>query len=229
MFAIYLLGYAVGYLLLAIVTTYVVVKRAGKRGAPKRTKIIAALVTLFIFWLIPFWDWLPTVLYHKYLCKTEAGVKIYRSAEGVEGFSSRVGALTIGGQLLAEELGYRYVDDMDLRGNIVRPRKNEKGKLPLVIFDPVTAPSPYGYKYEITRGFPWHAVKNTYTTYIIATGEVLGTFIDFGYIAADPNVSMSEWRKPWLNSYSCYEDGAQRARLEREMVLRTLKPLQAKN
>lgn len=86
MFAIYLLGIALGYLLLAIFTTYVVVKQAGKRGASKRGKITAALITLFIFWLIPFWDWIPTVIYHKHLCNTEAGIKIYRSVEGVEGF-----------------------------------------------------------------------------------------------------------------------------------------------
>ena len=224
MFGFYLIGYALGYLLLAIVTTYVVVRIAKSKGAAKRTKIIAAFVTLFIFWLIPFWDWLPTVLYHRYLCNTEAGVEIYRSVEEVEGFL----AVNTGDLTMAEKWGYKYIDNISSEG-IRRPRKNESGGLPIYFFDPPNPPSIYGYKYEIARGLPWHAAKHTHTTYIIATSEVLGTFTDFSYTAADPNVSMSEWRKPWLNSYSCYDDGAQRARLEREMVLKTLKPLQAKN
>lgn len=222
MFALYLAGIALGYLLLALVTTYVVVKLVGKRSATQRIKILAALLTLLVFWLIPFWDWLPTVLYHRHLCKTEAGVKIYRSVDGVEGFLTiNTGELT-----LAEKWGYKYVDMYSPNG-VRRPRKNESGGLPLYFLEPPSTPSKYAYKYAITRGLPWHAVKNSYTTYVISNGEVLGIFIDFGYTAADPNVSMSEWRKPWLNAYSCY-DRTQRANLEKELVLKTLRPLQTK-
>lgn len=221
MFGFFPFSFAV-YLLLAGIVSYVAVKIAKTKGATKRVKIVAGIAGFLSVWLIPFWDWLPTVIYHDYLCRTEAGVKIYRSVEGVEGF------LAIGtGELdLAEKWGYKYVD-MNLSEGIRRPRKNESGGLPLYFLEQPSTPSKYGYKYEITRELPWHAVKNSSTTYVIATGEVLGTFTDFGYTAADPNVSMSEWRKPWLNSYSCYENGVQRARLEKQMVLDTLRPSQS--
>ena len=210
-----------GYLLVALLVTYFVVKLAGKRGALRRGKFIAGFFTLFVFWLIPFWDWIPTVVYHKHLCDTEAGTKIYRSVEGVEGFL----AIGAGGLTMAEEWGYKYID-MNLSEGIRRPRKNKNAGPPLYFLEPPSTPSLYGYKYDITRGLPWNAVKFTDTTYVIATGEVLGVFTDFSYTAADPNVSMTEWRKPWLSGQSCFGDRG--TSLPKEMVLKTLKPINYK-
>lgn len=218
MFAIYLLGYALGYLLLAIVTTYVVVKVVGKRGATKRTKIIAALVTLFIFWLIPFWDWLPTVIYHKHLCNTEAGMKIYRTVEGVEGF--------LEGSAWPINIGYRYGYRNDYSGGYIRLRSNpDKSSFKPWIEESASEPPLYGVKYEQTKFDKWNAWKIRYTIYVVKTGEVLATLTDFGATAADPNVSMSEWRKPWISQRSCLaKDQPEHTELYKKMILETLKP-----
>jgi hypothetical protein len=32
-------------------------------------------------WLIPFWDWIPTVAMHQYYCATEAGFWVYKTPE----------------------------------------------------------------------------------------------------------------------------------------------------
>ncbi len=34
-----------------------------------------------IMYLIPFWDWIPTVVAHKYYCSTEAGFWVYKTPE----------------------------------------------------------------------------------------------------------------------------------------------------
>jgi hypothetical protein len=212
-------GVIIGYILLAVFITNVVVRIADRAGASKKKRMALSWTMILIFLLIPFWELIPTLVYHQHLCNTEAGVKIYRSVEGVEGF------LVIGtGELtMAEKWGYKYID-MNLSEGIRRPRKNESGGLPLYFLESPSAPSIYGYKYEITRGLPWNAVKHTDTTYVIATGEVLGTFTDFEYTAADPNIPMSEWRKPWLSSrHGCFGDHG--TQLSKEMVLKTLKPV----
>lgn len=34
-----------------------------------------------VMWLIPFWDWIPTVAAHKYYCSTEAGFWVYKTLD----------------------------------------------------------------------------------------------------------------------------------------------------
>jgi len=34
-----------------------------------------------VMWLIPFWDWIPTVAMHRYYCATEAGFWVYKTPE----------------------------------------------------------------------------------------------------------------------------------------------------
>lgn len=227
MVALYFLGIVLGYVLLAIVTTFVVVRSVGKRGAAKRGKILAGFVTLFIFWLIPFWDWIPTIIYHKHLCNTEAGVKIYRTVEGVEGFT--------GGGPWTLTLGYMYGYGSNNLGGFVRFRKNpDKSSAKPWVEEPAAHSPEYGVRFEQLKLDKWNAWRVTQTVYVVKTGEVLATFTDFGSTAADPNVSMSEWRKPWLSGRSCFhEDGASdeatRTEIFKDMLLKTLKPLQAKN
>jgi len=35
----------------------------------------------FVMFMIPFWDWLPTVAAHKYYCSTEAGFWVYKTLD----------------------------------------------------------------------------------------------------------------------------------------------------
>lgn len=64
------------YLLLAILIVRWAIRHARKTGMnPVRWGWSAALV----MYLIPFWDWLPTVAIHRYYCATEAGFWIYKT------------------------------------------------------------------------------------------------------------------------------------------------------
>ncbi len=66
------------YLLITITVVIGVIKYAKKNGkSAKRWGCSAALV----MYLIPFWDWIPTVVAHQYYCATEAGFLVYKTVE----------------------------------------------------------------------------------------------------------------------------------------------------
>lgn len=66
------------YLVLAIFVVTGAISHAQCHGkSAKRWGWGAALV----MYLIPFWDWLPTVATHQYYCATEAGFWVYKTPE----------------------------------------------------------------------------------------------------------------------------------------------------
>lgn len=73
-----ILGALVLYLLISIFVVIGAIKHAKKNGkSAKRWGWGAALV----MYLIPFWDWIPTVAVHQYYCATEAGFWVYKSVD----------------------------------------------------------------------------------------------------------------------------------------------------
>ena len=73
-----ILGAVALYLLLSIFVVLGAIKHARKTGkSTKRWGWGAALV----MYLIPFWDWLPTVAVHQYYCSTEAGFWVYKTVD----------------------------------------------------------------------------------------------------------------------------------------------------
>lgn len=73
-----ILGAAVLYLLLSIGVVMCATTYAYKHGKKvKRWGWSAALV----MYLIPFWDWLPTVAIHQYYCATQSGFWIYKTLD----------------------------------------------------------------------------------------------------------------------------------------------------
>ena len=73
-----ILGALALYLLISIAVVFGTGRHAKKRGkSALRWGAGAAL----IMYLIPFWDWLPTVAAHQYYCRTEAGFWVYKSVE----------------------------------------------------------------------------------------------------------------------------------------------------
>lgn len=222
MFGFPLIGYAIGYLLLAIVTTYLVVRSVRSRGATRRGRATAAGITLFVFWLIPYWDWLPTVIYHNYLCSTEAGMKIYRSVEGVNG--------VLEGGPWPISIGYRYGYANNHSGGYIRFRKNpDKSSFKPWIEEPAPEPPLYGVKLEQTSLKP-NIGKRQYVVYAVSTNEVLATLTDFTVTTAFPYGSLYELRKAfWPFTRPCLSTNGGREQLQKEMVLKTLKPLQTNN
>lgn len=72
------LGAALIYLAISVAVVRGAIRYARDSGKnTKRWGWGAALV----MYLIPFWDWLPTVVTHQYYCATEAGFKIYKTPE----------------------------------------------------------------------------------------------------------------------------------------------------
>ena len=66
------------YLLICYAVVAWAVRHAKKKGkTPWHWGAGAALV----MYLIPFWDWLPTVAAHKYYCSTEAGFWVYKTVD----------------------------------------------------------------------------------------------------------------------------------------------------
>lgn len=73
-----ILGALMLYLLISIFVVIGAIKHAKKNGkSAKRWGWGAALV----LYLIPFWDWIPTVAVHQYYCSTEAGFWVYKTLE----------------------------------------------------------------------------------------------------------------------------------------------------
>lgn len=66
------------YLLISLGVVAWAISHAKKRGKSAiRWGVSAALV----MYLIPFWDWVPTVIAHKYYCEKEAGFWVYKTLD----------------------------------------------------------------------------------------------------------------------------------------------------
>lgn len=101
-----------GFLLALVI--YIVIALALAFWIPRalfdtpRARIIARIVVLLTFVLIPTWDIIPGKLYFDHLCRTEGGLKIYKTVEGVEGFYYFPGAEFR--QEALDQYGYKYVE-----------------------------------------------------------------------------------------------------------------------
>lgn len=73
-----ILGALAPYALASVVVVLLTIRHAKKSGkSATRWGLGAALV----MYMIPFWDWLPTVVMHQYHCATEAGFWVYKTPE----------------------------------------------------------------------------------------------------------------------------------------------------
>lgn len=78
MFGLAVLAVAGLYLLVSIVVVKSAISHARKNNkSAKRWGWSAALV----MYLIPFWDWIPTVAVHQYYCATESGFWVYKTVD----------------------------------------------------------------------------------------------------------------------------------------------------
>lgn len=78
MFAIAVLGIGAAYVAVSMLVIWMTVSVTRKRG---RRGWLWGLVAALVMFLIPFWDWLPTVYAHKYYCEKEAGFWVYKTLE----------------------------------------------------------------------------------------------------------------------------------------------------
>lgn len=107
MIALMLIGGFVIYLAIAIAVTVLLVRRFRAR----RTKVIAGIISVLVFFLIPTWDVIAGKIYLQYLCKTDGGMRVYKTVElGPEYWfpDGRPRFITSKGLADQELLGNRY-------------------------------------------------------------------------------------------------------------------------
>ncbi|MCL2075398.1 MAG: hypothetical protein FWH15_02945 [Betaproteobacteria bacterium] len=64
------------YLLFSVVAVLLAIRFAKKHGKSNKRWGWGAVLVMY---LIPFWDWLPTVAVHQYYCATESGFWVYKT------------------------------------------------------------------------------------------------------------------------------------------------------
>ena len=170
------------YLMLAIFVVTGAINHARKNGkSVKRWGWGAALV----MYLIPFWDWIPTVVVHRYYCATEAGFWVYKTPE----------------QWKKENPGVME----GLVANKGAPSRNERfddghGKTDIYLlndrFNWIVTQQDFSSALPIIRGE--QQVKDT------KTDEVLARYVDFGAGNSVKNtIGPPGPMKFWLQSGHC--------------------------
>jgi hypothetical protein len=111
-----------------VVVTALLVKVSGRFGAKWKLKALLAAISVAVFILIPTWDVIPAQHEFERLCQSEAGVKIYKSAEGVEGFISVFSGVGVAEDFL-KNYGYRFVEGTDVFTHWVRYSLDAQGRV----------------------------------------------------------------------------------------------------
>ncbi|MFC1626215.1 hypothetical protein ACFL19_00785 [Pseudomonadota bacterium] len=181
------------YLLLSIGVTVWAVRYARKHE--KNVKLWG-FGAAFIMYNLVFWDWIPTVVAHKYYCSTEAGFWVYKTVEQwkaenpgvVESLVTFEGSQT---DRVGDMNNYMHTYHRNQRFNWI---VKHNGKF-----------FPNRWKHE-------QEVVDT------KTGEVLARYIDFSTSQERRQAGWSGW-KMWLDNRNCnggkinqshfwrYEDG----------------------
>lgn len=96
----------IGLSILLAVVIYIWLARLVAKRIKNRS---AKYVVIAIFILIPTWDIVPGKIYFNHLCENEAGLKIYKTVEGVEGYRVYPGAGGLGpGPDGFKKYGYKF-------------------------------------------------------------------------------------------------------------------------
>lgn len=135
----------------------------------KRTKWLAVVIMV----LIPTADEVVGRIYLQHLCATEGGLKVYRVAQGVEGFMSD-GSEDV---LAVEKYGYKFSESRPLNGRVSRYSKvNEQ----IVKETDVLPKSNYRVRYQ-TTGQKDVYMRQALVVETFPGGEVLATDTQIGF------------------------------------------------
>lgn len=172
------------YLLFAAYAVHKARSYARTHGkSPQRWGWGAALVAF----LIPFWDWIPTVATHQYYCATQAGFWVYKTPE--QWRAENPGEME---KLVSNNAQVPVRSDGDKNNWTHIFELNQK-------FNEITA-----------HGGPFALHRWTYTRMVIdkGTGEVMAKNIDFYTIHTRDG---DAW-KFWLHTHGCpsFDDDAAR-------------------
>ncbi len=81
MLGLVIFGILIAYLGLAAFSVRAALRSAREAGLPARQCWKRAGFVALVFYLIPFWDWIPTLLAHEYYCATEAKFDVFKTVE----------------------------------------------------------------------------------------------------------------------------------------------------
>lgn len=177
MFGLIVILIALGYLLLSIAVVIAMRKHARNTGKNvARWGWGAALV----MWLIPFWDWLPTVAVHQYYCATEAGFWVYKTPE----------------QWKLENPGVME----GLRRHGRSPSKTEGNDENNTVTFFLNA----RFNWVVKRNgkYLFNRWRHEYLLEDVKTSEVLARYVDFSTSQERPQAGWSGW-KFWLEREYC--------------------------
>ncbi len=158
------------YVAVVAVITIVFVKLAGKLGAQPKGKVTVALISLATFALIPTWEIIPAQRQFEHLCQTEAGVKIYKTIDNVEGLISVFSGIGVAEDFLKND-GYQFVEGKDVSNQWVRYSLDEQGKTVKQHIDVPTA----RYRIDKVQSQLQYAVKDEIVIEDVRTKEKLAT------------------------------------------------------
>jgi hypothetical protein len=198
------------YLLISVGVVAWAVSHAKKAGKNAKKWGWGAVL---VMWLIPFWDWIPTVVVHQYYCATESGFWVYKTLDqwkkenpGVmetlsnippEQFLTGVTGLHDSKQYLLPD-GTRLIADFDVKGQLMwanfKAKDGSQGYWLNQRFNWVTRQEPY---------FPLnHMIREEQTVVDSKTGEVLVRYVDFSASQEPRQAGLTGW-KFWLDSPHC--------------------------
>ena len=81
MLALVIFGILIAYLALAVIAVRATVRSARASGLSAKQRWLRGGLVALVFYLIPFWDWIPTVVAHQYYCATEAKFEVFKTIE----------------------------------------------------------------------------------------------------------------------------------------------------
>ena len=172
-----ILGALALYLVLSIFVVIGAINHAKKTGRSAKNWGWGVALVMY---LIPFWDWIPTVAMHRYYCATEAGFWVDKTL--VQWKQENPGVM----EALVANAGEPHTSSGDAGDNVdtyfLNPRLNmivkRIGPLPI-----------HQWRYE-------RALIDT------KTNEVLGRYVDFSTSQERPMAEWSGW-KFWLDTRHC--------------------------
>jgi hypothetical protein len=213
-----LLGIFVGYILLGIGVTVLLVKLAGRIGAQRTGKRVVTALGTLTFLLIPTWDFLPGWLHFKHLCETEAGSRIYKTVDRVEGFLLSRKHSQQGAQEYLN-LGYQFIETTDyLGGKEFRLMRQSGGSTTRQ--DVGSFISHYALLDNHWQRLPWDVEKGEYAIIDLQTQERLAESKEFYYTG--------NWALRQIHqNFHMPCPGISKPHLYNDFLLKTLKPVAA--
>lgn len=198
----------IGLSILLAVVVYVWLARFITKHIANRA---AKYAVIAVFVLIPTWDVIPGKLYFNHLCENEAGLKIFKVVEGVEGF--RVYPLASGlGREALTKYGYKF-EERGSGSSFARYTLDASGK---VIEQKITeSMARYAAEGKLLP-LRWNVTKAEIVVFDQQTKERLAVWTTFS--------TKGNWLQAFFNPLLGGHAPCEGEVLEKDLYLLTLKP-----